>query len=346
MDSLVDQVTFIAPSLAVSVVVVALLFMANWALLRRYPELGNEKKLPRQLALLALTLIGFVVITFALPISDTARNQVITLVGVLLSGIVAFSSTTFVANFMAGIMLRMNQPFRTGDFIRVEDHFGRVSERGLFDTEIQSEHRALITLPNLYLVSRPVEVISKSGAIISSTLTLGYDVHYSRIESLLISAAKATNLKDPFVQVIELGNDAITYRVSGLLIDVKSMLTTRSLLHRAMLDALHDDAVEIVSPTFVNQRRMDDHIKIVPGAGVRQSVEASSTPEDMIFDKAEKAEQQEAAQENLKKELQTLGEALSAANGDEKAKIEAHIDQVKQQLDNVSELREKAKKEY
>ncbi|WP_293267747.1 mechanosensitive ion channel domain-containing protein [Neptunomonas sp.] len=345
MDSLIDKVTYLAPSLAISVVVIALLLTANWALLGRHPELGNEKKLPRQLTLLALTLIGFVVITFALPVSDTARNQVITLVGVLLSGIVAFSSTTFVANFMAGIMLRMNRPFKTGDFIRVEDYFGRVSERGLFDTEIQSEHRALITLPNLYLVSRPVEVISKSGAIISSTLTLGYDIHYSRIESLLILAAKATDLKDPFVQVIELGNDAVTYRVSGLLVDVKSMLTTRSQLHRAMLDALHDGAVEIISPTFVNQRRLDDHLKIVPGAGIRESVKASTTPEEIVFDKAEKAEQQEAAQDRLKKELQVLGDQLNASSGDEKAKIELHIEQIRQQLENVSEQRKKAKQE-
>ncbi len=346
MDRFMDQIIFVTPLLATSVLVIAFLLMMNWLLLGRHPELGNEKRLPRQLTLLGLSLFGIAVILFMLPVRDTARNQIIALVGVLFSGIFAFSSTTFVANFMAGIMLRINRPFNTGDFIKVEGHFGRVSERGLFDTEIQSEHRELITLPNLYLITRPVEVVSKSGAIISSTLTLGYDIHYSRIESLLISAAKACDLDDPFVQVIELGNDAITYRVSGLLVDVKSMLTTRSHLHRAILDALHNDAVEIVSPTFVNQRRLADNVKIVPSNVMRPPVESSSTPEDIVFDKAEKAEQTEVTENHLQTELKVLDEQLSKASGEEAAKIETRIQQRREQLKNLSKEKKKSKWQY
>ena len=345
MDRFIDQVIFMAPLLVTSVLVIAFLLLMNWLLLSRHPELGNEKKLPRQLTLLGLTILGIVVVLFMLPVRDTARNQIIALVGVLFSGIFAFSSTTFVANFMAGIMLRMNRPFKTGDFIRVENHFGRVSERGLFDTEIQSEHRELITLPNLYLITRPVEVVSKSGAIISSTLSLGYDIHYSRIESLLLAAAKACDLKDPFVQVIELGNDA-TYRVNGLLVDVKSMLSTRSQLHRAILDALHNDAVEIVSPTFVNQRRLDEHAKIMPGSAVTTPVEHSASPEEVVFDKAEKAEQTEVTQKRLQKELHTLDEQLSKVSGEDADKIETRMHQIRQQLDNLSEQRKKVNWEY
>ena len=37
--------------------------------------------------------------------------------------------------------------------------FGRVTERGLFHTEIQTEDRDLVTLPNLYLVTNPVKVV-------------------------------------------------------------------------------------------------------------------------------------------------------------------------------------------
>ncbi|SIS68495.1 mechanosensitive ion channel family protein [Neptunomonas antarctica] len=343
MDRLLDNAIALAPMITISVVIVGLLLMMNWILLGRHPELGNEKKLPRQLTLLGLTLVGFVIITFMLPVSDAARNQVIGLLGILLSGILAFSSTTFVANFMAGIMLRINRPFNTGDFIRVEEHFGRVSERGLFDTEIQSEHRELIMLPNLYLISRPVVVISKSGAIISSTLSLGYDIHYSRIEALLIDAALAIELKEPFVQVIELGNDAVTYRVSGLLVDVKNMLSTRSMLHRAILDVLHNDAVEIVSPRFVNQRRLDEHVKIIPEVVAKSNIITTSKPEDMLFDKAEKAEQQEASEDNLLNELHALNEQLSTASADEKTKIETHIQQKRQRLDHISEQKEKEK---
>ena len=52
------------------------------------------------------------------------------------------------------------------------DHFGRVSERGLFHTEIQTQDRDLTMLPNLYLVTHPVTAIRSSGTIVSSIVTV------------------------------------------------------------------------------------------------------------------------------------------------------------------------------
>jgi len=49
--------------------------------------------------------------------------------------------------------------------LRVWDPFGRVSERGFFYTEIQTEDRNLATLPNLYLVTNPITVVHVSGTV-------------------------------------------------------------------------------------------------------------------------------------------------------------------------------------
>ena len=264
MNRLLEQILLLMPLFGIAASVLLFLFGMNWLLLRRHPEFGNERKLSRQLAMLGLTVAGAVAIVLALPVSVSTRNQLLALIGVLLSAVVAFSSTTIVSNCMAGIMLRITRPFRTGDFIRVGEHFGRIAERGLLDTEIQTEYRELVSLPNTYLISHPVTVVRSSGTIVSATLSLGYDVHHARIQTLLITAAQEAGLEEPFVQIIELGNYAVTYRVSGLLTEVKSMLTTRSNLFRQILDTLHGNGIEIVSPAFMNQRRMDDQTKTVP----------------------------------------------------------------------------------
>lgn len=70
----------------------------------------------------------------------------------------AFSSTTMFSNIIAGNMMRFTRPFITGDFIRVNDYAGRVTERGLFDCEIQTENRELIVIPNNFLINNPVTV--------------------------------------------------------------------------------------------------------------------------------------------------------------------------------------------
>ena len=102
------------------------LWLAHNLLIKRQSDLGNEKLFSRQLIMLGLTLCGLLLVILALPVSDSSRNQIIGLVGLVVSGIFAFSSSTIFANLLAGIMLRITKPFRTGDFVKVSDYFGRV----------------------------------------------------------------------------------------------------------------------------------------------------------------------------------------------------------------------------
>ncbi|MBE0602935.1 MAG: mechanosensitive ion channel, partial [Deltaproteobacteria bacterium] len=254
----------VLPPLVVVVGVVAVLWGVHWFLIGRHANLGDERRFPRQIVMIGLALVGLVALILSLPIDESSRNRLLGLIGLLASGILAFSSTTVVSNLMAGILLRVTKPFGIGDFVRVGDYFGRVSERGLFDTEIQSETRELIAIPNSFLISNPVTAIRGSGAIVSATLSLGYDVHHSRVEGLLVKAAKESGLEEPFVQIMEMGNFSITYRISGILTEVKWLITARSNLSRSVLDVMHRDGVEIMSPDFRNLRMLPEDRKIVP----------------------------------------------------------------------------------
>ncbi|MDX1670128.1 MAG: mechanosensitive ion channel, partial [Limnobacter sp.] len=152
MQNLLQRITNSLPDLLGFGVMIAVVLGVLWALhrlmLANRSDLSAERRLPRQLALIISSIVGLVLITLALPVSESTRNQVLGLIGVLLSGLIAFSSTTIVGNLMAGLMMRFTQPFRIGDFIRVESLFGRVTETGLLDTEIQTEQSELISIPN------------------------------------------------------------------------------------------------------------------------------------------------------------------------------------------------------
>lgn len=344
MESKLSWVISILPFIGVVMGVGLVLTLMHRFLIRNHPELNVEERLPRQLWMLAATLAGLLLVVLSLPVGESSRNQVIALIGVLASGVLAFSSTTFMTNFVAGLMLRLNRPFKTGDFVRVDQYFGRVSARGLLDTEIQSEQREFIAIPNSVLVTRPVTVISGSGAIISANVSLGYDVHHGIVEAQLLIAAEETGLTDPFVQVTELGNYSVSYRISGLLTDVKSLITTRSNLHRAVLDKLHGAAIEIVSPTFMNQRQVSEQGKVLAHGAAIKSTQASGSPEDIIFDKAEAAEQVETAVEQGQEEIQALQTQLKEADGGIKKAIEAKIEAKIQQQTVLTKTTEKAPK--
>lgn len=137
--------------LLITIVVTSVfLGLMNWILLARHKELSADKKLPRQLLMLAFTIVAIITVVLALPVIESSRNQLLGLLGVLVSGVIAFSSTTIVTNLMSGVVLSVNKPFNTGDFIRCEGYEGRVIAKGLLDTEIQTRQRALVHIANSF----------------------------------------------------------------------------------------------------------------------------------------------------------------------------------------------------
>ncbi len=302
---------------------------------------AGEWRVARQLIMAIATAVALVLAILTLPVSDTTRGQLLSLLGVVLTGVIAFSSTTFVSNAMAGLMLRAVGNFKPGDFVRVEGHFGRVSERGLFHTEIQTEDRDLTTLPNLYLVTHPVAVVRASGTIVSATLSLGYDVAHARVEPLLKQAAEQAELQEPFVQVLELGDFSVTYRAAGFLPDVQQILTARSRLRTRVLDVLHGAGIEIVSPTFMNQRRLAEDVRMIPTPVAPPRVAEKTAPEERIFDKAAlagevetlRAEQTELAQRiaELERELRSVKDEAT------RARLEAELARGRARAEAVEE---------
>ena len=327
-----DSFGIFIPILVTLPVVAGILWGANWILLKKNVNLGNEQKFPRQLIMLALSVAGLIAIAMALPVGVSTRNQVIAFMGLVVSGIFAFSSTTVFANLMAGLMLRITRPFRAGDFVRVEEHFGRVSERGLLDTEIQTETSQLIAIHNTYLITHPVSVIRSSGTIISVSLSLGYDVYHAVVTPLLVEAARESGLAEPFVHITSLGDFSVTYKVNGLLVDVKSLITARSLLNQHVLDALHREGIEIVSPGFMNQRPLAPGQKFIPQQVCVQQEEQNASVEQIAFDKAEEAEKREMEQNRLTEEIARLESGLDQLEESQRKAMLERIDNLKLQL--------------
>ena len=304
-----------------------------------------------QLIMIFIVLSILVAIIITLPLEESKRHDLFSLLGLLLASAIALASTTFLGNAMAGMMLNAIRNFRPGDFIRVGNNFGRVSEKGLLHTEIQTEDRDLATLPNLLLVTSPVVVMRSSGTVLSATVSLGYDVNRKKVEKSLLRAAENVGLRDAFVQVRELGDFSITYRVAGILEEIKFFLSAQSRIRAAMLDALHEDDIEIVSPTFMNQRQIDPSIAYIPkkewGVPERPITDEGSAPESAIFDKADEAEAKSQLEEELEKHnknLDQLKKSIADAETDEeKAALQRQRDDTGALIENLKlEIQEKS----
>ncbi|MCG7851401.1 MAG: transport channel protein, partial [Methanosarcinaceae archaeon] len=154
-----------------------------------------------------------------------------------------------------------------------------------------------------------------SGTIVLAEVSLGYDIPRTQVKEVLLRAAEKCDLQEPFVHVRQLGDFSVVYRVSGLLSEVKQLLSTRSRLKECVLDELHAGGIEIVSPSFMNTRQISPDVKFIPKVMIeRLPAKDEPVPEDIVFDKAEEAESLEKLHERhakLQKEIEELKSSLS-----------------------------------
>jgi small-conductance mechanosensitive channel len=325
------------PLLATLAVVTFLLAFLNRHFRKRWKD-NPDLQFRFQLIMLVLTMAGVLAVIIVLPIDGVLRGQLLSLIGILLSAAIALSSTTFIGNILAGIMLKAIKSVRPGDFITVGDLTGRVTEMDLLHTQVQTEFRDLVTVPNLFMVTQPLHVVRKSGTIVGCKLTLGYDVHHERVEEILLAAASRVGLKDAFVQVTDLGDFSISYRIAGLLEDVQSLITARSDLRKSVLDALHGAGIEIVSPNFMNTKALAEGRRFMPEQGSLPGKGPSSgtRAEEVAFDVAKEAasiEELRSALELIEKELDELQKGGDDDSGAARERLEGRKTQLEAELE-------------
>jgi len=286
-------------ALATVVIFVALRFF-----LLRWEKKHHKSTYVRQLWLGLVVFLGIVLIVIFFPVNEedqTLKKEVISIIGIVISGAIALSSTTFLGNAFAGLMNRITDNYQLGNFLMVKGYFGRVTNRSVFHVEIQTPERNLISIPNLFMSSNPVEIYRSSGTLITTSVSLGYEVPRQKVEPLLVEAAVQAGLEEPFVYITSLGDFSVVYKVHGLLKEVSKLISVRSRLHAMILDRMHENQIEIVSPTFMNQRQVNEVTFIPKDTGESKQVE-TIIPEELMFDKAERA----SNLENLKQRQKEL----------------------------------------
>lgn len=124
---------------------------------------------------------------------------------------------------------------------------------------------------------------------------------------------------------MELGNYSISYRISGVLSDVKGLLTARSELYRAVLDTLHGSGVEIMSPSFMNQRQFDESERIIPKPTKEKPANNSPDAEAIVFDKVEQAEKFDKEKNDLLEHIEQLELTLTEAQDVDKKTLKQKL---------------------
>ena len=212
-----------------------------------------------QLIRVLLLALLFVLIFPYLPGS---KSPVFQGVSVFLGFLFTFSSAGSLSNIISGMMLTYMRLFRIGDRVRLGEVYGDVVERNLLVTRIKTPFNEIISVPNSSIMGANSinysTLAQEEGLILSTTVTIGYDLPFPLLYQALIDAAKAVegiqSEPEPFVLQTSLDDFYISYRLCFFTKEPNRQAFLLSRVHEKIQEICAQRGIEIMSPHYRSER--------------------------------------------------------------------------------------------
>jgi small-conductance mechanosensitive channel len=210
---------------------------------------------------LLVVLVWIFAITVAYPYIPGSGSDAFKGISVFVGLMVTLGSGGLVNQAMSGLVIIYSRALRLGEFVQVGDDLGIVSEVGMLSTKIITRKREEITFPNAVLVGARTVNYSRhaagAGIGVGTTVTIGYDVPWRQVHTMLLHAAEQTAgvRKDPKPLVWQkaLSDFFVEYELVVQLDHPDERLPILTELHMHIQDAFNEQGVQIMVPHFEGQ---------------------------------------------------------------------------------------------
>ena len=200
-------------------------------------------------------------LTVAYPYIPGSRSAAFKGVSVFVGLMVSLGSTGLINQIVSGMVIVYTRAFSPGEYVRMGETEGVVEEIGVLSTKVSTRRREHITIPNAVLINTAVTNYSRdaqqSGAIISTAVTIGYDVPWRQVHALLkLAASRCTKLRqDPEPMVLQKGlsDFYVEYVLIVAIDDPVDRYIISSELHGQIQDAFNEHGVQIMSPHYLDK---------------------------------------------------------------------------------------------
>ncbi len=135
-------------------------------------------------------------IVMAYPYLPGAESEAFKGMSVLIGLMVTVGGSGLIGQAASGLILTYSRTLRLGEYVRISDQEGTVTEIGTFTTKIRTGLGEEITLPNAFILGNVSKNYSRAvhgpGYIVDTVVTIGYDTPWRQVEAMLLEAAHRT----------------------------------------------------------------------------------------------------------------------------------------------------------
>ncbi len=222
------------------------------------------------------TAIGYAGVTLAALVGVAAAgidlSQLALVAGALSLGI-GFGLQNIVSNFVSGLILLAERPFKVGDWIEAGGISGTVKSINVRATEIETFQRKTMILPNSELINSAVGNWTHRNTIgrIEIPVGVSYKSDPKQVRDILTGIAEDHPLilgnPEPYVVFADFGDSSLNFELRGYLADIGNILTVGTEIRFAIFERFEAAGIEIPFP------QRDVNLKVVDkdGAVVAES---------------------------------------------------------------------------
>ncbi len=279
---------------------IALIVVATVLSMRLFQALLNAKVYPvfnvdigvayatNTLLNYALVVIAFILCLVALGVRLSAVMVVMASLGV---GI-GFGLQNIAENLISGFILLFGRAVKKGDFITVNQLYGRVEAVGARSVVVRTPDNYSMLIPSKEIVSGRIINWTFHDSLVRIHIPIGvsYDSNPTEVRQILLDAAAhhpdILDEPEPDVWIVEFGDNSIQFE---LLVHFDCQVTNERTLkgkfNFILWEALQDSGVEIPYPQRDLHLRSLGDLEVLPGGAGSQRDDAGPSDSDERRDK-------------------------------------------------------------
>ncbi|OYU00659.1 MAG: mechanosensitive ion channel protein MscS [Burkholderiales bacterium PBB1] len=197
----------------------------------------------------------------AYPYLPGAQSEAFKGLSLLIGLMVTLGGSSLFGQAASGLVLMYSRTLRVGEYVRINEHEGTVTEMGAFITRVRTGLGEELTFPNSLVLGSVSKNYSRAvhgrGFVVDTTVTIGYDTAWRRVEAMLIEAARRTPgvLTSPAPRVFHtaLSDFYPEYRLvcQAIPSEPRPRAEVLSALHANIQDVFNECGVQIMSPHYL-----------------------------------------------------------------------------------------------
>jgi small conductance mechanosensitive channel len=214
----------------------------------RFVDKGLESLLMKTFSMVGWVFIGIMVLA-QFGINVTALLAGLSVIGIA----VGFAAQDTLQNFISGITVMMDRPFRVGDYIEIEETYGRVEEITLRSTRMRTLNNEIMVMPNNQMINQKLINHAKLGLLrVVVPFGIAYKEYPQEARKIVLGLTEGDDRlhpdRTPDVVVTELNNSSVDMQLRVFVRDASLAVPIRCEYTEKIREALREADIEIPFP--------------------------------------------------------------------------------------------------